>query len=237
MTNNLDSLPRHFDAKIIDQISLGDIPTILSGRHPHLLAEQHEERLAAAAHESSHFLIALLSRTTNFGSHAYISLPGKSSTHGGKHGARGCIPIGNLKSHKADMMVSMAGSIFSGMVEPENEIVSRCDQNDYEERLSEYAREKGISVEAADDGLGQMVVDETAAQLVEYWPTIDWLATALLLNCSANGDIKLWPIIEHFYHEPKRLVVTGRATYFQIPRKYADYVATRGLAASVPKEP
>ena len=237
MINNLNRLPRYFEAKIIDQISLGDIPKILSKRHPHLSSAQHQERLTAAAHESSHFLIALLSRTTNFGSHAYIRVPGKSSTHGGKHGARGCIPIGNLKSHKADMMVSMAGSIFSGMVEPENEIVSRCDQNDYEERLSEYAREKGISVEAADDGLGQMVVDETAAKLVEYWPTIDWLATALLLSCSANGDIKLWPIIEHFYHEPKRLVVTGRATYFPIPRKYADYVATHGLAASVPKEP
>jgi hypothetical protein len=236
MTSNLNRLPRYFDAKIVDRISLGDVPTIVSGRHPHLSSAQHQERLAAAAHESIHFLIALLFRTTNFGSHAYIRVPGKSSKHGGKHGARGSVPIGNLESHKADMMVSLAGSIVSGMVDPDNEIAGRCDQKDYAERLAEYANEKGISVEVAEDEFGQMVIDGTAATLVQYWPTIDWLATALLLNCSANGDIKLWPIIEHFYSNPKALVVPARSIYFQVPQKYADYVAVCGLTASVPQE-
>jgi len=236
MPNNLNRLPRYFDAKLVNEVSLADIPKILSERHPHLSATQHQARMTVSAHEASHFLVALLSRTTNFGSYGYIRVPGKSSKHGGKKGAQGCVPIGNLESHKWDMMVSLAGSLFSGMVEPDNEIVSRGDQKDYEERLSEYARENGISVEMAEVEFGQMVTDETAATLVKYWPTIDWLATALLLNCSANGDIKIWPIIEYFYSDPKRLVVPPRSTYFELPQKYADSVATRGLAASVPRE-
>ena len=236
MTNNLNVLSRHFDAKIVDQISLGDIPTILSGRHPHLSSAQHQERLAIAAHESSHFLIALLSCTTNFGSHAYVRVPGKTSKHGGKRGVNGSVQIGNLNIHEGDMMVSLAGSLFSGMVEPDNKIASSCDQKNYEERLSEYAKEQEISFEIAEDKIGQTVTDMTAAVMVQYWPTIDWLATALLLNCSANGDIELWPIIEHLYSDPKRLIVPARSTYFQLPQKYADYVATRGLTASVPQE-
>ena len=236
MTNNLNALSRHFDAKIVDQISLGTIPTILSGRHPHLSSAQHQERLAVAAHEASHFLIALLSCTTNFGSHAYVRVPGKTSKHGGKRGVSGSVPIGNLNSHKADMMVSVAGSIFSGMVEPNNKIVINSDQKDYDRRLSEYAKEMDISFEMAAEGFGQMVIDETAATLVKYWPTIDWLATDLLLNCSINGDVKLWPIIEYFYSDPKRLVVPPRSTYFPLPQKHADYVATRGLTASIPQE-
>ena len=122
------------------------------------------------------------------------------------------------------------------MVEPDNKIVSNCDQKDYEERLSEYAKEQKILFEIAEDKIGQMVTDATTAVIVQYWPTIDWLATALLLNCSANGDIKLWPIIEHFYSNPKRLIVPARSTYFQLPQKYADYVTARGLTASVPQE-
>ena len=236
MTNNLSVLSRHFDAKIVDQISLGDIPTILSGRHPHLSSAQHQERLAVATHEAGHFLIALLSCTKNFGPNAYIRVPGKSSKHGGKHGVRGSVQIGNLVNHKADMMVSVAGSITSGMIEPENEVVSDRDHKDYAERLAEYANEKGISIEVAEDEFGQIVIHETAAVIVQYWPTIDWLATALLLNCSANGDIKLWPIIEHFYSDPKRLIVPARSTYFQVPQKFEDYVVTRGIAASIPKE-
>jgi hypothetical protein len=236
MTNNLNVLSRHFDAKIVDQISLGTIPTILSGRHPHLSSAQHQERLAVAAHEASHFLIALLSCTTNFGSHAYVRVPGKTSKHGGKRGVNGSVQIGNLNSHEGDMMVSLAGSLFSGMVEPDNKIVSSCDQKDYANRLAEYANEKGISIEVAEDEFGQMVIDQTAAVIVQYWPTIDWLATALLLNCNANGDIKLWPIIEYFYSNPKRFIVPTRSTYFQLPQKYADYVTARGLTASVPQE-
>lgn len=72
------------------------------------------------------------------------------------------------------------------------------------------------------------------ATLVQIWSTIDWLATALLLNFSANGDIKLWQIIEYFYNDPSRLLVPARSTYFQLPQKYADYVTNRGLTASVP---
>ncbi|MDC0122223.1 hypothetical protein OAH99_00825 [Planktomarina sp.] len=83
---------------------------------------------------------------------------------------------------------------------------------------------------------GQMVIDETVATLVKYWHTIDWLATALLLSCSANGDIKIWPIIEYFNSDPKRLIVPARSTYFELPQKYADFVAALGLAASVPRE-
>lgn len=236
MTNNLNRLPRYFDAKTVEQILLGDIPTILSGRHPHLSSAQHQERLAVATHEASHFLIALLSGTTNFGLHAYVRVPGKASKYGGKRGVNGSILIGNLVSHKTDMMVSMAGSITSAIIEPDNEVVSDCDQKDYAERLAEYANEKSISIEVAEDEFGQMVIDETAAAIVQYWSTIDWLATALLLNCSANGDIKLWPIIEYFYSNPKRLVVPARSTHFQLPQKYEDYVVTRGIFASIPQE-
>ena len=234
MTNNLNRRPRYFDAKIVDQISLGDVPTILAGRHPHLASIQHQERLSIAAHEASHFLVALLSRTTNFGAYAYVRVPGKTSKYGGKRGVNGSVPIGNLNTHKADMMVSVAGSIFSGIVEPNNKIAINSDQKDYYKRLSEYAKQKDISFEMAADDFGQMVIDETAATLVKYWTTIDWLATALLLNCSANGDVKLWPIIEYFYSDPKRLMVPPRPTYFSLSQKYADYVATRGLTASVP---
>ena len=67
---------------------------------------------------------------------------------------QGCVPIGNLESHMADMMVSLAGSIFSGIVEPNNKIAIISDQKDYEERLSEYANENGISVEMAEDKFG-----------------------------------------------------------------------------------
>lgn len=84
MTDSLNVLSRHFDAKIVDQISLGDIPTILSGRHPHLSSAQHQECMTVAAHESSHFLFALLSQTTNFGSYGYIRVLGKSLKYGGK---------------------------------------------------------------------------------------------------------------------------------------------------------
>ena len=154
MTDSLNVLSRHFDAKIVDQISLGDIPTILSGRHPHLSSAQHQECMTVAAHETSHFLFALLSQTTNFGSYGYIRVLGKSLKYGGKKGVQGCVPIGNLESHMADMMVSLAGSIFLGMVEPNNKIAIISDQKDYEERLSEYANENGISVEMAEDKFG-----------------------------------------------------------------------------------
>ena len=236
MINNLNRPPRYFDAKIVDQISLGDIPTILFGRHPRLTSAQHEERLSTAAHEASHFLVALLSRTTNFGPYAYVRVPGKSSKYGGKRGVNGSVPIGNLNTHKADMMVSVAGSIFSGMVDPNNKIAIINDQKDYYKRLSEYAKEKDISFEMAADDFGQLVIDETAVTLVKYWPTIDWLATALLLNCSVNGDVKIWPIIEYFYSDPKRLVVPFRSTYFELPQRHVNYVAARGLTCSVPKE-
>ena len=236
MTNNLNVLSHHFDAKIVDQISLGDIPKNLSRRHPHLSSMQHQERLSTAAHEASHFLIALLSHTTNFGLYAYVRVPGKTSKNGGKRGVDGSVQIGNLNSHKADMMVSVAGSLFSGIIEPKNEVVSDCDHRDYDKRLTEYAQEMDISFEMAAEGFGQMVIDETVATLVKYWHTIDWLATALLLSCSANGDIKIWPIIEYFYSDPKRLIVPARFTYFELPQKYAESVATRGLAASVPRE-
>ena len=112
MTSNLNRRPRYFDAKIVDQISLGYVPTILAGRHPHLSSMQHQERLSTAAHEASHFLIALLSRTTNFGPYAYVRVPGKTSKNGGKRGVNGSVQIGNLNSHKADMMVSVAGPLF-----------------------------------------------------------------------------------------------------------------------------
>ena len=236
MTKNLKAPLRPFDPKLVDQVSLEDIPKVLSGRHPLLSASQHQERLVVAGHEASHFLLALLTNTMNFGSYAYIRVPGESSKHGGMRGAKGSIPIGNLISHKADMMVSLAGSIFSGMVEPNNIKESQCDQEDYEKRLSEYANERGISVEVAEENFGQMVIDETAATLIKYWPTLDWLATALLLNCTANGDIKLWPIIQHFHSDPKHLVVPARSTYFKVPKKFSDYVRDRGLKASVPKE-
>ena len=236
MTNNLNVLSHHFDAKIVDQISLGDILKNLSRRHPHLSSMQHQERLSTAAHEASHFLIALLSHTTNFGPYAYVRVPGKTSKNGGKRGVNGSVQIGNLNSHKADMMVSVAGSLFSGIIEPENEVVSDCDHRDYNKRLTEYAQEMDISFEMAAEGFGQMVIDETVATLVKYWHTIDWLATALLLSCSANGDIKIWPIIEYFYSDPKRLIVPARFTYFELPQKYAESVATRGLAASVTRE-
>lgn len=236
MTKNLKAPPHSFDPKLVDRVSLGDTPTVLSGRHPHLSASLHQERLVVAGHEASHFLLALLTNTTNFGSHAYIRVPGKSSKYGGKRGANGSVPIGNLRSHKADMMVSVAGPLFSGMAQPNDVNMSQCDQKDYEERLSKYAYEKGISVEIAEEQFGQMVIDETAATLVQYWATIDWLATALLLNCTANGDIKLWPIIEYFYADPKRLVVPARSTYFQVPEKHAAYVATRDLRVSIPNE-
>lgn len=236
MTKNLNRLSRYFDAKIVDQTSLGDIPTILFGRHPHLTSAQHQERLSIAAHEASHLLVALMSRTVNFGPYAYVRVPGKSSKYGGKRGVNGSVPIGNLNTHKADMMVSVAGSIFSGMVDPNNKIAIINDQKDYDKRLSEYAKEKGISFEMASDDFGQMVIDQTAFILVKHWPTIDWLATALLLNCSAYGDVKLWPIIEYFYSNPERLVVPTRSTYFKIPRKHANYIKTHGLGASVPNE-
>ena len=61
------------------------------------------------------------------------------------------------------MMVNMAGSITSGIIEPDNEVMSSCGQKDYTERLAEYANEKGISIEVAEDGVGQMVIDQTAA--------------------------------------------------------------------------
>ena len=91
-------------------------------------------------------LVALLSRTINFGPKAYVRIPGKSSKYEGKRGVNGSVPIGNLNTHKADMMAGVAGSIFSGMVDPNNKIAIDRDQKNYDRRLSEYAKEKGISV-------------------------------------------------------------------------------------------
>lgn len=225
-----------FDPSLVDRVSLGDTPMMLSARHSHLSDAQHEERLIGAAHEASHLLVALLSRTRNFGPHGYIRVPGKTSKYGGKRGVRGSIPIGNLTNHKADMMVSVAGSLFSGMVEPENDIVVCQDRRDFEERLAEYAKENGISVEEAEEKVGQTVIDETAVILVQYWQTIDWLATALLLNCSAAGDVRLGPIFDYIYSVPSRLDIRNRSTYFQVPEKHAAYVAALDLTASAPVE-
>jgi len=236
MTINSKRQLRSFDAKSVDQTRLADIPTILSARHAHLSEGHHQERLVVATHEASHLLLALLTHTTNFGSYAYIRVPGRSSKQGGKCGVNGSIPVGHLTSHKADMMVSLAGSIFSGMTHPTDVNMGQCDQKDYEKRLAEYANEEGISLEMAEEQFGQMVIDETAATLVQYWTTIDWLAAALLLNCSADGDIKLRPIIDYFYADPKRLVVPARSTYFQVPEKHAAYVATLDLKVSIPNE-
>lgn len=220
--------PRSFDPSFVDRVPLGDTPKILSARHAHLSDAQHEERLVVAAHEASHLLVALLSRTANFGPHGYIRVPGKTSKHGGKRGVRGSIPIGNLNSHKTDMMVSAAGSLFSRMVEPDNDIVVCQDRHDFEERLAEYAKENGICVELAEEKFGQTIIDETAVILVQYWQTIDWLATALLLNCSAAGDVGLGPIFDYFYSVPSRLVIHNRSTHFQVPETYAAYVAALG---------
>ena len=88
----------------------------------------------------------------------------------------------------------------------------------------------------AEEGVGQMITAETTAVLVKYWSTIDWLATALLLNSSTTGDIKLWPIIEYFYSNPRRLSVPARSTYFKLPRKHVNDVTTPSLKALVPDE-
>ena len=83
-----------------------------------------------------------------------LECPAKVQNMEVKKGVQGCVPIGNLESHMADMMVSLAGSIFLGMVEPNNKIAIISEQKDYEERLSEYANENGISVEMAEDKFG-----------------------------------------------------------------------------------
>ena len=49
MPHNLNRLPRYFDAKLVNEVSLADIPKILSGRHPHLSATQHQVRMTVAA--------------------------------------------------------------------------------------------------------------------------------------------------------------------------------------------
>ena len=217
--------PRGFDASLVDHVSLGDTPMILSARHSHLSGAQHEERVTAAAHEASHLLVALLSRTTNFGPYGYIRVPGRTSKIGGKRSVRASVPIGNLVNHKTDMMVSIAGSLFSGMVEPQNDIAGSQDLVDYQTRLAEFAQENNISVHVAEDQIGQSIIDETAAILVKYWQTVDWLATALLLHCNAVGDVKLGPIIEYCYDVPSRLIIQNRSPYFQVPHKHAAYVA------------
>lgn len=216
-----------FDPNIVTRTNLADVPFLLSKYHPHLSKAQHNERLIAAAHEASHLLVALLSGTTNIGTQAYIRVPGRASKYGGKRGVRASVPIGNLDSHKADMMVSLAGSLFSGMVEPDNELAGSVDLVDYRNRLEEYATDNGMSFECAEETFGQQIINETAACLIKYWSTIDWIATALLLSCTVNGDLKLLPIVDYFYRDRQRLIISKRSNYFVIPKKHLDYVAAR----------
>lgn len=233
--------PRKFDPALVWSTHLWEVTDLLRERYPWLTREQHDRRRRIALHEASHLVLAVeIARRTNdynFGSRAFIRVPGASPKSGGKRGADGAVPIGNLYRHEDDMKVSAAGFLASVLLdEPDHApaVITETptpDQLDFRARQNKLLAGKVYSDDEARDAV-YAVLDDTILALARNWPVIDWCATALLLHAGSTGDVppKGWyGLLSYLSHEMPRESrrLNDRPLYVPFPRYAVDFAQTR----------
>lgn len=158
---------------------------VLTERYPHLTAAEHADRRQTALHEASHLITAMVLRTGWVGCRAFVRVPRKPSGMDRTRGVSGSVQCGADGWERA--IVCFAGIAAAFITNDPHKIVAgRHDAADGMTTVHEFVGtdDEQIIYEVRWELLTMALLVVTA-----YWPVINLIATAMLLNAQMGGGI------------------------------------------------